>query len=236
MPSRESGPPMQSRREFAQPPDPPRPGVDRLYFGQLIDHGPSPHEFHPKGPPSYYVKLKTDHGVVTLWGKGIERAFADSKTKPKLDDLIAVRENNYDPISVVVRKKQVDGVVIPERKYDTPRPRWVVEKLEEFDRRRFAAEALRDPTISRRDAVGRHRDLHGFYNVLDVAQKFATRRMQEPERRQGFMKVMREILAVAFERAEPPPISSPQQAPTNRGRPDASAPQAKGPAQAKVPE
>ncbi|MDY6949331.1 MAG: hypothetical protein SXG53_26880 [Pseudomonadota bacterium] len=177
------------------------------------------------------MTLKTDHGVVTLWGKGLERAFADSKTKPKLDDLIGVRENNYDPVTLVVRKR-VDGVVMPERQYDTPRPRWVVEKLEEFDQRRFAAQALRDPTISRHDAVARHRDLHGFYNVLDVAHKFAERRIQEPERQQGFMKVMREILAVAFERAEPPPAPSqkPQRQHASEGRADVQ--QARG----RVPE
>jgi len=143
---------MPPRRGFPEPASPPRPGIDQLHVGQLIDHGPSRHEFQSKGPPSYFVTLKTDHGVVTLWGKGLERAFADSKTKPKLDDLIGVRENNYDPVTLVVRKR-VDGVVMPERQYDTQRPRWVVEKLEEFDQRRFAAQALRDPTISRHDAV-----------------------------------------------------------------------------------
>lgn len=152
MPSRERDPSMPPRRGFSEPASPPRPGIDQLHVGQLIDHGPSRHEFQSKGPPSYFVTLKTGDGVVTLWGKGLERAFADSKTKPKLDDLIGVRENNYDPVTLVVRKC-VDGVVMPERQYDTPRPRRGVEKLEEFDQRRFAAQALRDPTISRHDAV-----------------------------------------------------------------------------------
>jgi hypothetical protein len=68
MPSRERDPSMQPRRGFSEPPSPPRAGIDQLHVGQLIDHGPSRHEFHSKGPPSYFVTLKTDHGVVTLWG------------------------------------------------------------------------------------------------------------------------------------------------------------------------
>ena len=117
-------------RDPHQAGEPPRPAKDRLYVGQLIEHGRSTHEFHPKGPPSYYIKLKTENGVQTLWGKGLERAFSESKTKPKLDDIVGVRENNLDPVSIVTRK-EVDGVVVATRQLDTPRPHWVVEKLEE---------------------------------------------------------------------------------------------------------
>jgi hypothetical protein len=201
-------PPDTDRPESPRPASPDgalRPQKDRLYVGQLIEHGPARHEFHPRGSPSYFVKLKTPGGVQTLWGKSLEGAFARSKTQPQLNDVIGLRENNLDPVSVVVRK-QVDGVVVATRQFDTPRPHWVVEKLEEFDRRRFGAEALRDPTISRRDAVSSHRELEGFYWVLDAFQKVAERRIKEPERQQVFMKLTREALALAFERAEPPPI------------------------------
>ena len=37
--------------------DPPRPEVDRVTFGRLIDHGPGRHEGKPGAPPSYFVKL-----------------------------------------------------------------------------------------------------------------------------------------------------------------------------------
>lgn len=185
--------------------EPPRPTRDRLYVGQLIEHGRSNHEFHPKGSPSYYVKLKTEGSVQILWGKGLERAFADSKTKPKLDDIVGIRENNLDPVSIVTRK-QVDGVVMATRQFDTPRPHWVVEKLEEFDRRRFAAEALRDPTISRREAIVSHRELLGFYWVLDAGKKIAEQKINNPEGQKRFLTLMRESLALAVERGEPAPL------------------------------
>ena len=193
------------QREPERPGEPPRPGKDRLYVGQLIEHGPEKYEFHPKGPPSYYVKLKTDHGVQTLWGKGLERAFAESKTKPKLSDIVGIRENNLDPVTFVQRRR-VDGVVVAERKYDTPRPHWVIEKLEEFDRRAFGARTLRDPSIARRDAVTNQPDLLPYYWVLDAFKKVGESKIQQPERRDVFMRLVRDGLALAYERAEPAPL------------------------------
>jgi hypothetical protein len=185
--------------------EPPRPREDRLYVGQLLEHSRANYEFHSKGPPSYFVKLKTEHGVQTLWGKGLERAFAESKTKPKLGEIIGIRENNLDPVSVVARK-QVNGVVVATRQYDTPRPHWVVERLDEFDRRAFGARTLKDPTISRRDAVVNQPDLLPFFWVLDAFKKTGDARIKDPERREVFMRLAREGLALAFERFEPAPL------------------------------
>ena len=151
MPSRERDASMQPRRGFSEPASPPRAGIDQLHAGQLIDRGPHRHEFQWKGPLSRLVALRTDHGVVALWGKRLERALANSMTKPKVDDRIDVREHSCYSLTLVVCKC-VDGVVTPERQYDTLRPRWIVE-LEEFVQRRFAARTLRDRTISRSDAV-----------------------------------------------------------------------------------
>lgn len=188
-----------------RPDESPRPREDRLYVGQLLEHGADKYEFHPQGPPSYYVKLKTDHGVQTLWGKGLQRAFAESKTKPKLSELVGIRENNLDAVSFVERKR-VDGVVVAERKYDTPRPHWVIEKLEEFDRLAFGARTLRDPTIARRDAVLNQPDLLPYYWVLDAFKKVGDSKIKEPERRGVFMRLVRDGLALAYERAEPAPL------------------------------
>ncbi|MFL6605766.1 MAG: hypothetical protein ACJ8R9_31195 [Steroidobacteraceae bacterium] len=185
--------------------EPPRPREDRLYVGQLLEHARANYEFHPKGSPSYFVKLKTDHGVQTLWGKGLERAFAESKTKPKLGEIIGIRENNLDPISVVARK-QVDGVVVATRQYDTPRPHWVVERLDEFDRRAFGARTLKDPTISRRDAVINQPELLPFFWVLDAMKKTGDSRIKDPERREVFMRLARQGLSLAYERFEAAPL------------------------------
>jgi hypothetical protein len=100
----------------------------------------------------------------------------------------------------------VDGVVVATRQYDTPRPHWVVERLDEFDRRSFGARTLKDPTISRREAVINQPQLLPFFWVLDAFKKTGDLRIKDPERRDAFMRLAREGLALAYERFEAAPL------------------------------
>jgi len=197
----------------ARRPDPPqRPGAreaaptpaqDRFITGKLLDHGRAPHEFHPHGHPSYYVKLLLNGGEQrTLWGAGLEAAFKRSTTQPQPGDYIGIRQNNADPVTFVTRARNREGYVTVKSQVDTPRPHWVVEKLEAFDTRAAAARALRDPTISRRQAVQSHPELLGAYWILDTGMKLALEKWQKPEVRAAFLKALRETLAATLERGE----------------------------------
>ena len=185
----------------AAPPGPsPRPPVDRLTVGKLLNHGRAPHEFHPRGHPSYFVKILTDDGERTIWGRGLERALAKSRTQPQVGDAIGIRENNLAPVSFITRTRNAEGLVVATRQVDTPRPHWVIEKLEDFDLRVAAARALRDPTLSRREAVTSHRELGPAYWILDAAQKYAAGRWESPKTRDTFVAAVRETLALTVER------------------------------------
>ncbi|MEJ1962916.1 MAG: hypothetical protein WDO56_15760 [Gammaproteobacteria bacterium] len=181
----------------------PPPDQDRMWIGKLIDHGRSNYEFHRDGHASYYVQLLVEGGQrLTLWGAGLERAIRNSRTQPQLDDHIGVRQNNLAPVSVVSRKRNADGVVVATQQFDTPRPRWIVEKLQEFDMRAAAARALRDTSLSRREAVTNHRELNDAYAILDTAQKMAEMRFGNPETREKVVSFVRETLAQTLERGE----------------------------------
>jgi len=215
MASERSSPPTRPASESAAsrsaaPPGPtPRPPVDRLTVGKLLNHGRAPHEFHPRGHPSYFVKILTDDGERTIWGRGLEGALAKSRTQPQIGDVIGVRENNLAPVSFVMRTRNAEGLVVASRQTDTPRPHWVIEKLEDFDLRAAAAQALRDPTLSRREAVLSHRELGSAYWILDVAQKYAASRWESVKTRENFVAAVRETLALTVERG----IELPQQGP-----------------------
>lgn len=189
----------------------PRPPIDRLTIGKLMDHGRAPHEFHPRGHPSYFVKILTDDGERTIWAKGLERALAKSRTQPQVGDVVGIRENNLAPVSFITRTRNAEGLVTATRQTDTPRPHWVVEKLQDFDLRAAAARALRDPTLSRREAVTNHRELGPAYWILDAAQKYAAGRWESVKTRELFVAAVRETLALTIERGEP--IAEP-----NKGR------------------
>lgn len=204
--------------------DTPRPPADQLIIGTLIEHGSARHEFHSKGHPSYYAKLLTDGGPRTVWGFGLEAAFTKSKTQPKLGDHVGIRENSLDPVTVVQRKRDGEGNVIAQKSFDTPRPHWIVEKLSFFDQRIAAARALRDTTLSRREAVQNHRELLGAYWALDTGQKVAEEKIKSPEGRARFMSLLRETLAATIERGEPLPVP-----PSSRSAEHAKTPPARGP-------
>lgn len=178
----------------------PRPSHDRLTIGKLIDHGRARHEFHSRGEPSYFVKILTDDGPRTIWGKGLQRALLKSRTQPQLGDMVGIRENNLAPVSFVMRTRNAEGLVVATRQTDTPRPHWVVERLEDFDLRAAEARALRDPTLSRREAVMNHPGLKRAYLLLDTAQKRAAERWQNPRTQETFVAEVRETLALVLER------------------------------------
>ena len=197
-----SGPPPERAAPRREPPpaESLRPPADRLTVGKLIDHGRARHEFHSQGHPSYFVKILTDDGPRTIWARGLELALTKSRTQPQVGDVIGIRENNVAPVSFITRTRNAEGLVIATRQTDTPRPQWVIEKLEDFDLRAAAARALRDPTVSRREAVINHRELEPVYRLLDLAQKYAADRWENPKTREAFVGAFREIHALAIER------------------------------------
>ncbi len=135
-----------------------------------------------------------------IWGRGLERALQKSRTQPQVGDVIGIRENNLTPVSFVTRTRNADGLVVATRQTATRRPHWVIEKLEDFDLRAAAARALRDPTLSRREAVLNHRELVPAYWILDAAEKYAAGRWENPQTREGFVGAVRETLALTIER------------------------------------
>jgi hypothetical protein len=190
---------------MADTPTAARPPTDELTLGRLVAHGPAPHKFRPHAEPSYYVKLETDRGVREFWSPGIQGAFETATSKLTIGDQIGVRQNSIDPISVVTHKRDTNGRSIEERRFDTPRTQWVIEKREWFDERAAAAARLRDPRAHPREAVKDHRELLPAYLILDSAKKVAELRYEKQKHREGSVAFVREALAHAIERGEPLP-------------------------------
>jgi len=181
-------------------PDAPRNTTDRLTVGRLLAHGQAQHEFRPRAEVSYFLRLQTERGERTLWSPGLKRALTESRTQPKVGDQIGVKENGIDPVSVVTRKKDAEGRITRERRYNAPRTHWVVEKREFFDER------AADPRMHPREALRDHPDLLGAYLTLDSAGKIAEQRIEDPGSREKFLSLVRETLAHATERGEPLPV------------------------------
>ncbi len=187
------------------PREPVRALTDSLTTGILLKHGRAPLRFQAQAAESYFVTVQTDRGERTLWSRGLERALVESRTQPQLGDAVGIRENGVDPVTFITRERNSAGQVMVEKRLDTPRGHWLVEKREFFDERAVAAQVLRDPRISRREAVRNHPELEGAYWALDSAAKTADLRISNPTSRERFVSLMREALAHAAERGAPLP-------------------------------
>lgn len=177
-----------------------RQPTDRLIVGWLREHGPAQHAFRPRAEPSYFLKLQTRDGMEVVWGKGLERALAASRTRPQIGDEIGVREIEIRPIALPSRSPGGEGAAptVP-----PPRTHWVIERTAFFAERAAAAQALRDSNIQPREAIRNHPDLIGAYFTLDAARKVAEAKIGHPESRERFVALVRETLAHAIERGEP---------------------------------
>ncbi|MGH8290540.1 MAG: hypothetical protein ACREV7_16235 [Steroidobacteraceae bacterium] len=195
--------------------EPPRSATDSLVTGVLVKHGRAPYGFQGGGQPSYFVTVNTERGERTLWGRGLERAIADSHTQPQPGEAVGVRENGITPMTVVTRERNLKGEVVTVNRADTPRGHWVIERRDWFDERMAAAEALRDARISRREAIRNHPlGLVSVCHHLSLAAEFASHRIPDPEDRQRFVDAVRQALE---EPGAPDALQSRQEGDTERG-------------------
>lgn len=185
--------------------DPPRPEADRVTFGRLIDHGAGRHEGKPDAPPSYFVKLATERGERVFWSPALKTALAQSRTQPKIGEQLGVRENSILPATVLYNTRDSAGKVVEQRRFDSPRTHWAIEKRAFYDEALLAAEALRSERLHPREAIKTYPQLLPAYLALDSARRVAKERVS-PTQRDRFVALVRETLAHAVERGMPLPV------------------------------
>jgi hypothetical protein len=181
----------------------PRRQRERVVFGELLDHGRENFRFSPHEDVSYFVKIKTDRGPEILWGKDLERALRESKTRPQMGERVGVRQVGQEQVTVQVRKRDEDGQVIREQPLKTHRNAWLVETEHFFKERAEAAQTVLDSRIAPRRALESHPQLAGTYLALGAAEKLAAQRFDDPEDRRRFVAIARAALSHSIERGEP---------------------------------
>jgi putative DNA primase/helicase len=198
---------VRDRNRIASPSrEEPRQKRGVLLTGKLVEHGRAPYHHDPHERMSYFVKIETSRGDRVIWGIDLERAFRESLTQPQVADAIGLRAVRQEQVKVRAAKRDPEGQVIGERELTTHRNRWIVEKQTFFKARAAAAETLRNPTISPKQAVRQHPELVGTYLQVHAAE-IASRRFRDPEDQRTFVERVRSSLAASIARGEPvPPV------------------------------
>lgn len=190
-------------RRIAEPQAPRARRGDTLLWGRLIDHGRATFHHDPHEPMSYFARLETERGELTVWGVDLERAFKESLTRPQIGEEVGLRAIRKDVVTVKAPKRDADGRVVGEQDLQTHRNRWLVEKREFFEARSDAADTVRNSTIAAREAVRTHPELAGTYLYLRGAEEIARRRIRDPEDQRRFVETVRGALADSVARGEP---------------------------------
>lgn len=100
----------------------------RVETGRLVDHGAAKYNFDPAEKESYYVKLETEKGERTVWGKDLERAMGE--VNPKHGDSLSLTLAGSKGVTVEANKRGNDGQVVGTETIAAQRNQWEVKPVE----------------------------------------------------------------------------------------------------------
>lgn len=92
--------------------------------GVLLEHGPARYQFDAKNNDSYYVKLNTQDGERTYWGKELKQALADSGVTT--GEAVNLRCLGKQPVTVNAPVRDDSGKILRYEKVETERNQWEV--------------------------------------------------------------------------------------------------------------
>jgi phage/plasmid primase-like uncharacterized protein len=104
----------------------------RAFVGELLEHGAAPFKFDPKEKPSYFVKLKTEHGEKTIWGVDLPRAIEESETAhggQVTGKNVLLAFQGEEDVEVTVVDRNAQGVAIGDHEEVVKRNTWYVKPL-----------------------------------------------------------------------------------------------------------
>ncbi|MDR7380422.1 hypothetical protein J2X19_005129 [Rhodoferax ferrireducens] len=125
---------------------------ERVYVGEIVDHGRAPYQFNKDNDDSYYVTLKTRAGEQVIWGKGLAEAIQERSA----GEQIVLQNIGKRDVTVQERLRDTQGQVVGTRPKESQLNAWKSELLSRFSekaRTDFAnRSATRQPSLGVYDA------------------------------------------------------------------------------------
>ena len=121
---------------------------ERVYVGEIVDHGRAPYQFNQDKDESYYVTLKTRAGEQVIWGKGLAEAMQERSSGEQV-----VRQNiGKRDVTVQERVHDAQGQVVGMRPNQSQLNAWKSELLSRFSEK--ARTDLSDRSATRQPSLG----------------------------------------------------------------------------------
>lgn len=124
---------------------------ERVYVGEIVDHGKAPYQFDKDKDESYYVTLKTRAGEQVIWGKGLAEAMQDRRA----GEQIVLQNIGKRDVTVQEKVRDAQGQLTVRPK-DSHLNQWKSELLSRYSekaRTEFSnRSAARQPSLGVYDA------------------------------------------------------------------------------------
>jgi hypothetical protein len=105
---------------------------ERVYTGELVEHGRAAYRFEQGNDQSYFAVLKTRNGEKVgeqvVWGKGLEEAMVNRKP----GEQIVLQNIGRTDVVVQERVRNAQGQVVEVRPKDAQLNRWKAEPLSQY--------------------------------------------------------------------------------------------------------
>lgn len=101
---------------------------ERVYVGEIVDHGKAPYKFDKDNDDSYFVTLRTRAGDQVVWGKGLAEAMEDRKA----GEQVVLQNVGKRDVTVHERLRDAQGHVVGTRPKESQLNAWKAELLSRF--------------------------------------------------------------------------------------------------------
>ena len=120
---------------------------ERVFIGEVVDHGQAPYKFNKDNDNNYFVTLKTQSGEQVVWGKGLGEAMQDFSKGQQ----IVLQNIGKTSVTVTEKLRDAQGNVISVQPKAAQLNAWKGELLSRFSEK-AKSQAIEGAT--RRPAMG----------------------------------------------------------------------------------
>lgn len=198
--------------------------------GLLVAAAAAPYQFDPAQHMSFYVTVRTETGKRTVWGSDLERALAESASRPRIGDQVVLTRHGARPVKVLVTQRNAQGELTGEKRIVTQRAVWSIETPDYLRAVEERAMRIRSGETVPPEIRRQHPQLAAAAAGLALAEQYATRVTSDQDSQQRLIQLIRERIADALaqghslhlpdRRPHPAPVHVRQRMARDRGAPN----------------
>ena len=173
----------------------PRPPIK----GALVAAAAAPYQFDPAQRMSFYTTVRTEAGERTIWGADLERALAESSSRPRIGDQVVLAQRGSRPVAVRVATRNAQGELVGEKRIVAQRARWSIETPEHLRAMEQRAMRVRTGELLSDAMLDRHPELATAAASLQLAEQYAQRLTGDQSSQRRLVRLIRDRVADALE-------------------------------------